>query len=1338
MVAIFTGQGSGLQKGSGAVLGAAGLLGSAGLGRSGGNVFVNAANGNLVLEQRDAILVGRGTDVDAGRSYNRSIDLLDRGGITQNWRFNQKRIDTTLALDLPGATLKLIDVDGAATTYTWDGAGYVSTDGAGAYDRFTRSLEGWTRTDGDTQVQEKYFDRHLLYGLLTQVVDPSGNTTNYTYTTLGRIARITTADGGYVEYGYDGLDEKVRTVRLGYTDLATGAAKTQTIAYTYAGENLATATIDLSPEDGSTADGTIYTQSYAYNGDGALTSVTETDGSRLDIGYDDMGRVVSLAETVAAGATRTTTLAYAAGATTITDAAGQATTLRYNADGTLASITAPPATAGAAAQTTSFTYTVRGDVESVTDPAGHVTRYTYDDRGNVLTATDRLGNVVRRSWDARNQLIAETRTGADQSAAAAEHTDRYVYDAATRLRFTISATGDVTEQRYNAFGQAVLALRYTADRYDLSGLSPSTAPSEAQMEAWVAARPDQTAVQQTAFAYDARGNLLQEASHAAFSTQGSPSTAEGSRRIAYVHDQAGRLVQRTETGRNTEQFVYDGLGRLTASVDVHGGRTSIVFDDPATQTIVTLANGLVQTSTYDKTGALVAYTEAGELMPTGTTTYLYDPVGRPRVVTDANGIKRYALYDKVGRTVADVSQAGELTEYRYDADDRLIATTRYATLLSPAALASVADPASPVEMAAIRPAGAAADQWTWMVYDAEDRLIQTIDGSGSVVTNVYDASGQLVQTTESRGRLTAAQLQGFRTNPPTTPMQPGSSTLDRVTRLFYDTAGLLVGRMDGEGYLTTMVYDAAGQKVAETSYLNPTRTSERAAGTLDTLLASFFRNAGDRTMRYVYDAQGLLRFAIDPQGHVVETAYQPESRSPGSGDAAGAIGRIVTAYAKALPSLASYTMASVRSALAAGDASLNRTSFEVYDAAGRVAYAIAADGAVENYRYDVMGAVVATTRYAARRATTNLPAKADMDAWASANASSASDRVTRTFYDDGGRPRYVVDAEGYVSRTDYDAGGRMIAMLRFANPVAVTDATTAASLDAAGGSFVAMTWAYDVLDRIVAMTDANGIVHAYTYYANGLMEFDVRASGSADESRMRFEYDGAGRRTATFMAWGRPEQIVTRATFTAFGDIATETDALGRVTSFTYNRRGETISRTDAAGGVMAFAYNAFGEQVRMTDARGNASYRYYDTDGQLVAERDAEDYVTQSRASSRRSTARSRPAPACRRRPRPARARRAGRPRRHGTGRRRPAPASRRRRARPARYSQARSSPRPRRSRSPSRPPRFRARPTPPARRRRRAVATRCPRRSARHPRRSRACRRATAGSARRGRAAR
>lgn len=264
MVAIFAGQGSGLQKGSAAVLGAAGLLGNAGMGRSGGSVFVNAANGNLVLSQSDAMLVGRGTDIDAGRSYNRTIDSADRAGLAQNWRFNQKRIDTAQALDQTGSLLKLVDTDGSATIYTWDGSGYVSSDGAGSYDRFARNSSGWVRTDGDTRAQERYYATYGGFSVLTQIVDASGNTTTYTYNAAGQIARITAVDGGYVEYGYSGTDSKVRSAKLVYTDLATSQQKTQTIVYAYTGDNLSSATIDLTPEDGSTADGRVYAQTYTY------------------------------------------------------------------------------------------------------------------------------------------------------------------------------------------------------------------------------------------------------------------------------------------------------------------------------------------------------------------------------------------------------------------------------------------------------------------------------------------------------------------------------------------------------------------------------------------------------------------------------------------------------------------------------------------------------------------------------------------------------------------------------------------------------------------------------------------------------------------------------------------------------------------------------------------------------------------------------------------------------------------------------------------------------------------------------------------------------------------
>jgi YD repeat-containing protein len=520
-------------------------------------------------------------------------------------------------------------------------------------------------------------------------------------------------------------------------------------------------------------------------------------------------------------------------------------------------------------------------------------------------------------------------------------------------------------------------------------------------------------------------------------------------------------------------------------------------------------------------------------------------------------------------------------------------------------------------MAAIRPAANANDQWTWMVYDAEDRLLQTIDGSGAVVTNAYDASGQLVSTTETSRRLTAAQVQALKSNPPTAPVQPSSGSLDRITRIFYDAAGLVVGRMDGDGYLTTMAYDAAGQKVAETSYFNPTRTADRTDGTLETLLAGFYRSSNDRTTNWVYDAQGLLRFVVDPLNHVVEYSYFPESRvimpgdDSGPGDSGTAFGRVTTSYAGAIAAQQRYTMASVRSALDALDlngAGANRKSYEVEDRNGRVAFAIATDGAVTHFDYDIMGQVVATTRFATKRPTAAMPNVDDMESWASANAVPAQDRITRNSYDETGRLIETIDPEGYRTRYEYDAGGRLVATLRYSQRFAAGNGTGTVSY----GPYVATTYAYDVLDRLIGMTAPNGVAHSYTYAANGLMEFDIVAAGTADERRTRFEYDGAGRVVTTYAAWDRPEQTVTRTSYTAFGEAATETDALGRVTSYNYNRRGQVVGRTDAAGGTMGYTYSGFGELVKTTDARGNASYRYFDLDGQLVAERDAEDYVTQ------------------------------------------------------------------------------------------------------------------------------
>ena len=1348
MVAIFTGAGTGFERGSGGVLGSSGLLGSAGLGRGGEQVFLNAANGNLLISRQDEFLVGRGPDASVGRTYNSLGNHGDDNG--DNWLQSTDRrvFGLTGAANSWGSTVKRRSADGSEIGYGWDGTSYVATDGAGSFDRLRYNGSSWTWTDGDSRVTETYSAFADHWRIASQS-DTSGNALTYGYTG-DKLTTLTTANGEALTYVWSGDH---------ISEVISGDGASTVYAYDGHGR-LSRVTVALSPGGGA------YSTWYSYVGATTLVSrIEQSDGSILDIGYDAVDRVTSLVQTVASGVTRTTGIAYGVGHAIVTDPAGQATRLDY-APGNLvpdiatwprSNLTAVPATidGGAAtrfevtdaglaaikwaltaapgdtlsyavtlqgsgdstaasiglygtlsgwgdngwalarivsgpgtlsreagglfnitglstttptrieitrsydraetggidiyvdrplgmragrslligavaltpgiaaeranqltgitsgygtdqARTVRFGYNTNGDLTGVTDSMGQATAYTYDANGNLLTTTDRLGTVVTRTYDAANQLLTETRIGSDKDGAAAAHTIRHVHDGANRLRFTIDAEGGVTEYDYGADGLLRLTQQYRG-RFDLSGLGTASAPSEAQMVAWTGT-VEPTEIMITELRYDVRGNLTQKLRYGGAYAPGSPHEADGCTQEYYTYDLAGRLLSSFVAGRNRETYVYDGLGRLTAKTDVNEGTTSFVFNDAATQTIVTLANGFVQTSTYDKTGALVGFTESGAFVESGTARYAYDRNGRLRTTTDATGRKVHYLYDGLGRKVADIDGNGSVTEYRYDGNGRLVGTAHYAgAVTGGGTLAALDDPDNSLALAAIRPLAHPDDLWTWSVYDREGRLIAAIAGDGSVTAYEYDGSGRLVKTIGHVNKLSAGQIEAFKANGPSA-SRPDAHPADSIARLFYDRAGRTIGALDGEGYLTRTIYDGAGQKVQEIAYANATAAAQRAGGSLQALIDSAGTSASDRSVRHVYDQQGLLRFSIDALNQVTGYVYVFQGW-PWS--AFGPVRQTIE-YAGTLPALSRYTHASVKNAVAAlaGDPA-NRATSAIYDYAGRLAYTIGATGAVVGHVYDNMGRLVRKIEYATANATTTLYSKAEWDDWA-AHYATSSDRVTRYYHNARGELRFVIDAEGYVTRTDYDAAGRVSATRRWDVAVSANDSWTIAAVDnAAGGNWAGTSTYYDAAGRVTRTINQAGQSRRYYYHANGLLAWDIASEGGQDDSRTYYLYDAAGRKAVEYAAFGTAEQAITTYRYNGLGDLVETTGSNAGTTSFAYDRAGRVIRRTNAYGSPTVFEHNAFGEVTRTINARGFSTYSQYDQAGRVTLVVDALGYTT-------------------------------------------------------------------------------------------------------------------------------
>ncbi len=1130
---------------------------------------------------------------------------------------------TTVTVDLSPENNSVTDGKTYVTTYTYDGtsdrvASITQDDGSSLAIVYDASGRVMTLTQavapGDTRVTT------LAYGTnYTTVTGPDQEVTRLDYDASKRLTRITLPTAETLEFGYDASGNvKSVTDSAGetnnYTYDAWGNQLTSTdpllnvVSRTYGAKNEVLSETRTGTDAGGTA--VSHTTRYVYDAENHLHYVVSAEDRVTEYRYTVAGQLqyeIAYPEHPYTGTEPLSESALNTWRNLIPDRSS--TTIRQyvydGRDNLSARIDYGSATsAGVGATTDGY----------------RQTNFTYDQAGNLLTRYVSSLSPETFVYDGLGRLVAST----DLSGG----TTTYRFVDATTTTIVHLATGLTRTLVYNKAGDLVSETAST----------PGYQPDElyADLADWSYVRMTRTAASpiggEDAYTYtmDATGTygaVTKGIAVAAGETVTWRITVKGN--PADVHRiglHGSTEIWGTIAATDASAIVIKGPGSIS-NAGTYGALFDLTGLSETQETVIELrrtyteaqsasANFYVggtggnvpagMTVTLAATNLTKTFTDANEGI-SSTSGYLYDENGRLRVATDATGFKTYYLYDEAGRKIADVNHYGGITEYRYDAAGRVAATIRYANTVD---VTQFDTPSEEVELADIRPAAHGYDIWQWSVYDDAGRLVESIDGDGGVAVYSYDGSDRLVKTLRYYDKLTASQLAELKSAlsavPPELPTPDGR---DAVTRSFYDGDGRLIGALDGEGYLTEIVYDAAGRKVEEIAYAAKVTLGAPATDTFATLRG----NAGpgsstNRRMHYVYDGQNFLRYAVDNAGYVTQYLYPNDVLWSATGLVRGTI-------VHAAPiSTTDFTYDNVKT-LVAGIASdtNDRESYSVINAKGQVAYSVDARGQVTGFAYDIAGRVTKSVQYAVLRATPSLPTVATMDEWAAGQASNTANRVTRNWYAAGGNLRFTVDGEGYARRFDYDAEGRLTREVTWANKVAATDATTIAQiggLTSGAGTWTDVQYTYDAAGRRNSVYDGEGNRTLSWFYGNDQSSSDNYAYDTDDLSRTVYGYDGAGRTTRQFDAYPEPEQTMVQHTFDGIGNLASVTDANGRTTTYTYDRRGLLKQVTDAANGTVSYEYNAFGEVVKTTDARGGKTCTWYDDLGRVKATAEQFDTV--------------------------------------------------------------------------------------------------------------------------------
>jgi RHS repeat-associated protein len=639
---------------------------------------VNSQTGNLVEEQTDLSLNGRGPALQVTRSYNSqgAVGAKEAGPWGYGWSgpYGSR-------LEIGKESVTVVQENGATAAFTLLLGNYIPN----AWIQATlvkETVEGKEIYVFTLPSQEVL--KFNSEGKLTEQKDRNGNALSFTYES-GKLTKAKDAAGRELKFTYSGSqvseveDPLGHKVKYAYEE---GNLKSVTLpgeesarwSFKYDGSHQLTEMTDGRSgvlKNEFDASHRVKKQTdplgretkfeYGESGGHKTTTITEPNGSATFEKFNEAGEPLELIKAKGTAIEQKTTSEYNAAyeVTKTTDALGHATTYEYSAAGdrTLER--------DAEGDERKWTYNPTHDVETETTPKGEKTTYKRDAHGNVEAIERPAPGSTTQKWSFKHASNGDLESETDPLG----HETKFEYDSYGDKKAETDPEGDKTTWTYNTDGYVTAEV---SPRGNEEGAKASEFETTTERDAQN--RPIKVTDplgHETKYAYDKDGNLesltdpLGHATKYTYDADNERTKVEAANETTTetAYDSEGKVKSRTDGRGKTTKYERNSLEQLTETIDPLERKTTRTYDAAGNLETLKDPEGRTTTFAYDKANRLTkkSYSDG----TTHSVEYSYDKDSNVTKMVDGTGTTE-TTYDELDRPTEVKNGNSEIVKYEYN------------------------------------------------------------------------------------------------------------------------------------------------------------------------------------------------------------------------------------------------------------------------------------------------------------------------------------------------------------------------------------------------------------------------------------------------------------------------------------------------------------------------------------------------------------------------------------------------------------------------------------------------------------------------------------------------